>query len=305
MAIVESFFHHTYDTDVESNYTTFTIPNYNKTNTNYTYTASVVTFVDNLCSLINQTEISYTRESDNCINIFGVKYYFDGSYNSVNVRTEYHSFNTSITISTKSDVYPNSCFYKLRVVTNGESYFIIECVHSGSLTGGNDTNSYSNFLYVMKCNFYNDSEAVLTLDKMYYNINYSSINTYTYGFLVDPNAEDYYVSLYTDFANVNYYNYIYFKYSPFNNYSNISATLNSVSTYNLAHSTFPTKYNTTDKVLLQPLTLWNNYAYVKDVYIYPAITYSYTSMIVNFNNEEYYIPSCTGTSNHVPICFKL
>lgn len=303
MAIVESFFHHTYDTDVESNCIIYTIPTYNKKDTNYTYTASVVTFVDNLCSLINQTEISYTRESDNCINIFGVKYYFDGNYNNVYMRTEYHSFNSSINISNSSDVYPNSCFYKLRVVTNGESYFIIEHVPSGSLANGNDTNSYTSFLYVMKCNFYDDSEAILTLRHMSYHI--SGSNTLD-GFLVDPNAEDYHVSLYTDFANVNNYgNNYYFKYPPFNYYNYHNISTNQVNTYNLAHSTFPTKYNTTDKVLLQPLTLWNNYAYAKDVYIYPATTYSYTNMIVNFNNEEYYIPSCTGKNNIVPICFKL
>ena len=304
MAIVESFFHHTYDTDVENNNIIFTIPGYDKKNVNYSYTASVVTFVDNLCSLISQTEISYTRESDYCINIFGVKYYFEGDYHYIRVRTEYHSFNTSITISTDSDVYPNSCFYKLRVVTNGESYFIIECVPSGSLKNGIDTNSYSSFLYVMKCNFYDDSEAVLTLNGMWYNIN----NNYpdVIGFLVDPNAENYYVSLYTDFANVNNNDNNYcFKYSPFNNYRYNYSNSNCVSTYNLAHSVFPTKYNTTDKVLLQPFTLWNNYAYVKDVYIYPAITYSYTNMIVNFNNEEYYIPYCSGTNNYIPICFKL
>lgn len=303
MAIVESFFHHAYDTDVESNSISYTIPDYNKRNTNYSYTASVVTFVDNLCSLINQTEISYIRESDNCINIFGVKYYFDGNYINVNVRTEYHNFNNSMTISSSSDVYPNSCFYKLRVVTNGESYFIIEFVSPGYLSSGNDTNSYYNFLYVMKCNFYDDSKAVLTLKSMHYSI--TTIGSYAYGFLVDPNAEDYYVSLYTDFANVNYKGAgDYFQYIPFNHYKIKYADSQYVSTYNIAHSVFPTKYNTTDKVLLQPLTLWNNYAYVKDVYIYPA-NYSYTNMIVNFNNEEYYIPYCTGTYNHVPICFKL
>ena len=302
MAIVESFFHHAYDTDVESNYTTYTIPNYNKNNSNYTYTASVVTFVDNLCSLINQTEISYIRESDNCINIFGVKYYFDGNYNSVCVRTEYHRFESDIGISYNSDVYPNSCFYKLRVITNGESYFIIEHIYPSSLANGNDTNSYSNFLYVMKCNFYDDSEAILTTNSMYYNATF--LSTYCYGFLVDPNAEDYYVSLYTDFEQVNNYSNSYFKYAPFNCYTSKYLNSEYVNTFNLAHSAFPTKYNTTDKALLQPLTLWNNYAYVKNVYIYPA-TYSYTSMIVNFNNEEYYIPYCAGTLSNVPICFKL
>lgn len=303
MAIVESFFHHAYDTDVESNCITYTIPDYSKKDTNYTYTASVVTFVDNLCSLINQTEISYIRESDNCINIFGVKYYFDGNYSIVTVRTEYHSFSSNMSISDSSDIYPNSCFYKLRVVTNGESYFIIERVSSNYLINGNDTNSYTSFLYVIKCNFYDDSEAVLTLGSMYYSV--SVMNTNVYGFLVDPNAEDYYVSLYTDFANVNNKGANdYFQYTPFNHYKNKYASSEYVSTLNIAHSVFPTKYNTTDKVLLQPLTLWNNYAYVKDVYIYPA-KYSYTNMIVNFNNEEYYIPYCTGTSNHIPICFKL
>lgn len=303
MAIIESFFHHAYDTDVENNYNNYTIPDYAKNIINKSYTASVVTFVDNLCSLINQTEISYIRESDNCINIFGVKYYFDGNYNNVTMRTEYHSFSSNINISSGSDVYPNSCFYKLRVVTNGESYFIIEYVPSGSLANGNDTNSYSGFLYVMKCNFYDDSEAILTLNQVYCNIS-SSNNRHT-GFLVDPNAEDYYVSLKTDFGTVNSYsNNDYFKYPPYyNNTDSLNAS--SINTYNLAHLVFPTKYNKTDKVLLQPLTLWNNYAYVKNVYIYPARTYSYTSMIVNFNNEEYYIPSCAGENNIVPICFKL
>lgn len=302
MAIIESFFHHTYDTDVENNYNNYTIPDYAKNIQNRSYTASVVTFVDNLCSLINQTEISYIRESDNCINIFGVKYYFDGDYKNVCMRTEYHDFSSSINISSGSDVYPNSCFYKLRVVTNGESYFIIETIPSDSLANGNDTNSYNCFLYVMKCNFYDDSEAILTLKHVYY----SNTSNYAFaGFLVDPNAEDYYVSLNTDFGTVNSYGSILFKYPPFNYYNTQNLNAQNVNTYNLAHSIFPTKYNKTDKVLLQPLTLWNNYAYVKNVYIYPAVTYSYTNMIVNFNNEEYYIPYCAGKNNIVPICFKL
>lgn len=325
--VIEKFFQHPYTSDDINVTKTFKFFNYygNESSQSY-YSVPNTFFINDICNLLDEANIEYQKIEDYGLKIFNNNYYFTSMVNS-NVLCMYISQNGYGTIINKcymkmnvsSQYYPNSYHYKIRLVTNSESYFMLQVYDSdSSIIDYDKVYATKSLIFSTKCNIVNDNtELIFTTNALYNNDSNSNIifnSGFTCNTLTNPNDVENSLKEFRDLNNCNSSAYYTNIYSPFTvnctTANNVINSINDDCNYWNPESFFNSRFNLIDKVLLKPINLYNNILNTKDIYVLPRNfgQKNIDNTIIEIDNEEYYIFNITNSNtykSYIPMCVKI
>lgn len=329
--VIEKFFQHPRTSDDISVAKTFNYFNYHGDTVNQSYYPVPNTFfINDICNLLDEANIEYQKIEDYGLKIFNNNYYFyslnnnnydtciyilqDGCYN--------HRYMSYMRMCASSQYYPDSYHYKIRLVTNSESYFMIQVYDSdSSIIDYDQVHATKSLIFSTKCNIVNDNtELIFTTNALYYNDN-DNINIifnsgYSCNTLINPNDVKNSLKEFFTINDVNTSYHINCR-SPFTIKCNITSNPyipNGSMTDKDCNYWNPEQYfnrfNLIDKVLLKPINLYNNILNTKDIYILPRNfgQENIDNTIIEIDNEEYYIFNITNSKtykDYIPMCVKI
>lgn len=324
--VIEKFFQHPYTSDDIRGIKTFKFFNYsgNEISQSY-YSVPNTFFINDICNLLDEANIEYQKIEDYGLKIFNNNYYFTSMVNK-NVLCMYilqNGYSTTndkcyMKMNVSSQYYPNSYHYKIRLVTNSESYFMLQVYDSdSSIIDYDKVYATKSLIFSTKCNIVNDNTELIFTTNAFDDGNNNIIfnSGFTCNTLTNPNDVE---NSLKEFSNLNNYsssNCYTNTCSPFTvNCTTIGGVNSSIidKDYNYwnPESFFNSRFNLIDKVLLKPINLYNNILNTKDIYVLPRDfgQKNIDNTIIEIDNEEYYIFNITNSNtnkSYIPMCVKI